>query len=563
MNASLDRVLRSVIRPGRYAGGEWNGLSKPWDSVRLRVCLAYPDVYETGACHPGMASLYQSLNQQPDYLAERVYAPWPDVAAALRSSRLPLFSLESRRPLAEFEVLAFFLARGLTYTSFLTMLDLAGVPVHAAERSGRFPLVVGWGEGMLNPEPLADFLDIALAGDPEVLLPHLLAVYGESRTGQDRKEVLRALARLPGVYVPSLFVAEEAGGAPERTQRVLAASLPPVPTRPPVPYLSVAQDRGTLELQQGCDLSCPAFPYGFHVPPSRERTPEEALHGAMELLQSTGFEELVVTGDCLRHVRGLAETVGTIARHCRWTNTGLGISGLRLEDLSLSLVEELAQAERWTLSLGPVAADVGMAKKVETEAIPLLPVLAVAVERGLKTLRLTALLGHPATDSEEWEALPALVGGIRKAAGRNLHLRVRLVPFVPRPQTPLQWAPQVEPGLMNERLPGLKKALARLGAAVSWVDAQAAVIEGALARGDRRLGKVIYAAWASGCTLDTLSESFQAEGWHRAFASLGHSAADYTRARDPSQPLPWRHIDMGLSPERLWEAYQSLHDRKN
>lgn len=556
MDTSLDTLLRGILRPARYTGAEWNSGVKEWGKARLHVALVYPDLYEVGISSPRMAALYALLAQSPDVLAERAYAPAPDMAQALKAAGRPLFTLESRRPLAEFDFLLVELAGELSWTTLLTILDAGGIPVLQDQRDPQHPLVFGWGAEAPNPEPLADVLDGVLLGDAEAILPDLLQEC-EGGGSADRSALLRRLARVPGVYVPSLYSPHhDAGGALEGVQpldpsipfplqpRFLPA-LPPAPTHPPVPFLEAVQDRGVLELQRGCGPSCPTYLAGLSTLPLRRRDAAATAEAVTELVRHTGYEEVSLATRCLRDYPDLEALVRLLAARARDTQTVLHIPAIPLEAVSPGLVRALLVGPRPALNLAPepihgprlrgfLEGPEGVALRAALEG----------TEDSLAALRLPLLLGHPLEGEEDWREVAPFLRGLRRLMGRKPRLRVTVSPFIPRPHTRLQRAPQVPPEALAPRLQALRKSVSQVAGSFSAADPEAAYVEGALARGDRRVGRVLLAAWRQGSSLDTWRESFRPALWRDAFARAGLSLDLFTRERRPEKALPWGHLGL-------------------
>ncbi len=562
---NIEEILPLVKRPSRYLGNEHNVINKDWQSVRLRVVLAFPDLYEIGMSHQGLKILYNILNQEDDFLAERVYAPDLDMERLLRERGLPLFSLESKRPLSDFDMLGITLPYELCYTNILTILDLAAIPFYSRDRDDSQPLIIGGGPCAFHPEPVADFFDAILVGDgEEAVLSMARCVAAGREQGKGRAAILDSLSQIEGVYVPSYFEPQydseghlteirPLNGRPARVRRAVVADLSAQPAieRPLVPLARIVHDRLGLELARGCTRGCRFCQAGVIYRPVRELSPEQVMELALEGIRNGGFDELALlslsTGDysCLTPllVRLMDEFA---ARHI-----SVSMPSMRVGTLTPEIMEQVKRVRKTGFTIAPEAGTDRLRRVINkgiTEA-DLLNTVSTAFELGWKLIKFYFMFGLPMETKEDIDAIPALTArALRAAGGGGRTINVSIGTFVPKPHTAFQWEPQLDTATAYDYIDRLKRAMPK-GAKLKWNDPQNSFLEGVFSRGDRRLAALIEKAWRAGARLDAWSEYFNLARWQEAAAELGIDLNDYLRRRELDEVLPWDHIDCGLEPD--------------
>jgi radical SAM family uncharacterized protein len=563
----LEAILRRVSKPARYTGGEWNAVVKSWDAQTVRIALAYPDVYDIGMSNLGLAILYDILNRQPNVVAERVYAPWLDMEAKMRAAGLPLFSLETRRPLAQFDIIGFSLSSELTYSNVLNMLDLAGLPILAAERDESCPLVIAGGSGALNPEPLADFIDLFALGDGEELVLDLVQALREWKRqgGGPHRELLRRLAGVEGFYIPSFYqvaynedgtikeVRPTEPGAPPRPRKRFIQSLPPAPTRPIVPFLQAVHDRAAIEVQRGCTQGCRFCQAGMIYRPRRERWPEEVVEAARQILANTGYGELsLVSLSTTDHSR-ILPMVQALRREFG-DSLKLSLPSLRVDSFSVDIADAVSGPGKHSITFAPEAGNQRLRNainKLVTDEDALRAVEA-AFACGWTNVKMYFMVGLPTETLEDVQGIVELARQV-KETGRRYHggrarVRVSTSNFIPKPHTPFQWARQMTAEELRPRHELLRSQLKRIGVAFSWEEPEQSLLEAILSCGDRRLGPAIHRAWQRGARFDAWSDGYDWSRWQRALEESGLDPAFYAhREKGLFEMFPWSHIDAGVT----------------
>ena len=566
----LGGIIRQVSKPARYTGGEWNSITKDWKSTPVRVALCYPDAYEIGMSNLAIPILYEILNRQPDVLAERVFAPWTDMEAVLREQAIPLFSLESKHPLGEFDIIGFSLGYELTYTNVLNILDLAQIPLFSHERDSSHPLVIAGGSCALNPEPVADFIDLFVIGEGEEVLIELVEVF-RARKG-DREKLLRQAAKLTGVYIPRFYQVNynEDGSlkgiiptvpeAKPRVERRLVAKLPPPVTRPVVPYTEVIHDYGSIEMQRGCTRGCRFCQAGIIYRPMRHRSEEEIVAAVADLSRYCGYSEVSLLSLNSGDYPGIESLIGRLVNQYYGKELALSLPSLRLDSITPGLAELLLKSQhKLTLTFAPEAGSERLRRAINKN-IPQQVILDTlsSLDKEWINLKLYFILGLPGETIDDVEGIVELVSQISRLC-RKSRLHVSASVLIPKPHTPCQWLGQESEEQLRPKYERLKRGLDRLRIRFSRPDLNASRIEAALSRGDRRLSKVIHRAWRRGCKFDAWSEHFDYQKWLNAFKEEGLALSFYAnRERAPDELLPWEHIDSGVSAEFLKREYLKM-----
>jgi len=586
----LEAILALVRKPIQYVGGELNASSKPWDSVAVRWALMYPDAYEIGLPNQGLQILYEVLNERDDVLAERTYAVWPDMEAQMREHRIPQFTVESHRPVAAFDVLGVSFPTELGYTNLLTALDLAGIPLHAADRGEGHPLVVAGGHCSFNPEPMADFVDAVVMGDGEVAVLRLSDLIRDVKAaGGGRAELLDAIAASGVAYVPSRYevsylpdgrihrVAPTSAEVPWRVAKQTVSDLDqwPYPKQPLVPLAETVHERASIEIFRGCTRGCRFCQAGMITRPVRERSKTTVADMVQAALDATGFQEVGLLSLSSADYSDISDLTKGLADRYEGTNTGLSLPSTRVDAFNIDLANELARnGRRSGLTFAPEGGSERIRRvinKMVTEE-DLIRTVAAAYAAGWRQVKLYFMCGLPTETDEDVLQIARMAKEVirtgREVSGRrDIRCTVSIGGFIPKPHTPFQWAAQLGWEATDARLARLREEIRAdrdLGRAIGfrYHDGRPGIVEGLLARGDRRVGAVIEQVWRDGGRFDGWSEYFSFDRWMAAADAVGIDVDWYTtRERELAEVLPWDHLDSGLDKEWLWQDWQDALDQ--
>ncbi len=566
---TLNDILKRVNKPGRYIGGETNSVRKTHSADKISVALAYPDAYEIGMSYLGLKILYHLLNERDDVVCERVFAPWPDMEKELLDSGRRLFSLESKTDINKFDILGFSLSYELTYTNVLSMLHLSGITIRASERRDEEPIIIAGGAGSYNPEPMSEFIDAFLIGDAEDALPQFIEKYrGLKAGGLGRKRILKGLASLKGVYVPSLYRASYAAGkfrelvplegAPARVEKnAVELENAYYPVKQIVPLIKIIHDRIAVEVMRGCPNRCRFCQASAINRPVRLRSPERVRELCLETYRHTGYEQVSLLSLSSVDYPHLAKLVGDLTEDFKDKGVGVSIPSLRVDEAFYDLPETISLIKKAGLTFAPESASDSMRRAIgkDIDMNVLCKAADLAYRHGWRALKLYFMVGFPGEADSEAEAIVDLarrISDLKRSISKGpAEIKLSVNPFIPKPHTPFQWL-----GMRDKtHLESVRKLLRARSSGkviVEFHDLDQSVLEGALSRGDRRLGNVIYSAWEKGARMDGWKEFFNFARWQEAFAENDLDMAAIAGASySPDEGLPWSHITGGVSSERL------------
>ncbi len=586
MDKRLERILPRVQKPARYVGGEYNAVMKDRAEVDVRFAFCFPDTYEIGMSNLGLRILYGLLNEMPGVWCERAFAPWGDMEAEMRSAGIPLYALESGDPVGMFDIVGFSVGYEMAYPAMLNMLDLAGIPLRAADRRELTPLVVAGGTAMYNAEPVADFLDLAMIGEGEDVLPELIGLYRQAkREGWDKPRFLRVAARIQGIYVPSLYdvtyhddgavaAITPLDGAPEKVCKRVVHDMDKsyYPAKTIVPSTEVVHDRVTLEVFRGCIRGCRFCQAGYVYRPVRCRSKDLLVRYGQEAVVDSGYQEMTLSSLSTSDYPELVPLCDQLQPMCERDHVNLSLPSLRADNFSMDLMQRLQKGRKAGLTFAPEAGTQRLRDAINKNVTEedLTESLRTAFSGGWNAVKLYFMLGLPTETDED-------ILGIAQMANHALHtwreyasnksrgvrITVSTSWFVPKPFTAFQWEAQISREEYDRRVRLLREAITAKAVTYNWHDGDTSFLEAVLARGDRRMSRVLELAWRKGAKLDAWSDYFDLNRWLEAFAECGLDPAFYAnRERSREEILPWSMISCYVSDDYLWRqrelAYRSV-----
>ena len=587
-----EEVLLQIEQPARYIGNEFNSVVKDKEKVALRGAFLFPDVYEIGMSHLGIQILYDMFNKREDMWCERVYSPWPDLDRVMREQNIPLFGLESQEPVKNEDFLFITLQYEMCYTNVLQALDLAGIPLHAVERTDEDPIVIGGGPCTYNPEPIAPFFDLFYIGEGEVVYDQLFDTYLENKkNGGTRLDFLKKACRIPGIYVPQFYeVTYHEDGtvaaftpsipeAPEKIKKQLVMDMTEAtyPEKPVVPFIKATQDRVVLEIQRGCIRGCRFCQAGMVYRPTRERDVEKLKELAIHMLRNTGHDEISLSSLSSSDYSHLPELVNYLIDSCPEKGVNISLPSLRIDAFSLDVMSKVQDIKKSSLTFAPEAGSQRMRNVINkglTEEV-ILDGAGKAFEGGWNKVKLYFMLGLPTETEDDIKGIAHLAEKIAERYyeipkdQRNGKCQITASSsfFIPKPFTPFQWAQMCTKEEFLERANIVRGKFREMknfkSLKYNWHEAELTVLEGVLARGDRRVGAVIEEAYRKGAIYDSWSEFFKNEVWMEAFKTCGVDIDFYTiRERSLDELFPWDFIDAGVSKNFLKREWQNALDAK-
>ncbi len=583
----FEKILNKVQKPGRYIGKEFNEIVKKEGKKHsiINMALAFPDLYEIGMSYLGFKILYELINQRKDAFCERVFSPAVDMESLLRENNLPIFSLETFRPLKEFNIVGFTIQHELCFTNILNLLELGNIPLKSQERKENDPLIIAGGPGAFNPEPLSDFIDLFVIGEGEEIIHEIIDVYKAwKEEKKNRKKLLERLSLIKGIYVPSYYqvnyfkngtirsVVPKKEKYPTVIQKRIISDFDKVyfPVSPIVPNIDVVHDRVTLEIFRGCTRGCRFCQAGMLYRPVREKSVEKLLALAKESLQHTGYEEISLSSLSSSDFSKIEELITKLIDRYMKQGVGISLPSLRIDTFSVDLAHQVQRVRKSGLTLAP---EVGtqrlrnvINKNVKEEDLYLS--INAALKAGWKKIKLYFMIGLPTETREDIEGIVKIVNKVNRLGkeiiGRKININVSVAVFVPKANTPFQWESQDDATLLSEKLDYLNARLNRKNIAYSYSDINRSFLEAVFARGDRKLNNVLQVAHQLGCKFDEWRENFNFELWKKAFNDCGIEMAFYAnRRREENEIFPWEHISCGVRKEyMLSEKKKALSGEK-
>lgn len=572
----IEKILLKVQKPGRYVGGEFNSIIKQPDTSMIRVALAFPDIYDLGVPNLGLTIFYDLLNKDPHIWAERTFLPWEDMEREMRQADIPLFTLESKTPISEFDILAVTLPYESLYTNVLNLIDLAKLPVYAEQRDERHPLILAGGHAAFNPEPMSPFIDAFVIGEGEEIFPKIIDCYRSwKNSGKSRNDLLEELIKFDGVYVPRFYdVAYHADGTvkqiqpisdryPKKIRKIIVPILPSPPENYIVPTIDVIQNRVAIEIMRGCTRGCRFCQAGYVTRPVRERSANKVMSAIQKALENTGYEEIALLSLSSSDYTQIQPLVDQLREKYQQRKLNISLPSLRIESISVDILEKLQGSRFSGFTLAPEAGSekikATINKPISEEQ--LMETVETIYGHGWHTIKLYFMIGLPGETIEDVEAICDLCIKVikvgRRLIGKRSQLNVGIATFIPKPHTAFQWCKMDEESDIREKQELIRKRLFTPGVKINWTDTRVSQFEAWSSRGDRRLSAVIHRAWQLGAKFDAWQDHFNQELWLQAFRENNLDPAFYMgRERGRDEIFPWEHIDIGVKKSILRAEYE-------
>lgn len=586
MDKRIERILPRVQKPARYTGGEYNQIIKNREEMELRLAFCFPDTYEIGMSNLGMSILYHSMNSLDFLWCERVFAPWGDMYELMRERDIPLYALESGDSLDKFDALAFSIGYEMAYTTVLDMLDMAGLPLRAADRPGLLPLVFAGGTAAVNPEPMAAFMDLFVIGEGEEMNNELLCLLRKAKAeAWEKRAFLKEAAKIQGVYVPSLYAVsykpdggidgiKALDGAPEKVTKRIVQDLDsaPYPTAPIVPSTEVVHDRVNLELFRGCVRGCRFCQAGYVYRPIRAKKTETLVRQGIETLKNTGHEDVTLLSLSSSDYRCLPELCDGLLDYCQPRSIGLSLPSLRADNFSMEIMEKLQRVRKSGLTFAVEGGSQRLRDAINKNVTEedLLNTCRIAFAGGWNSVKLYYMLGLPTETDEDIVGIAAMADKVLHCwrqysnnKNRGVKITISTSCFIPKPHSPFQWEAQISPREYLRRVDLLRSSISARNVSYNWHDAETSLVEALLSRGDRRVAELIEEVWRQGGRLEAWSDYFSFSRWQRAFDKLGIDPAFYA-GRDYALDgvLPWEHIDVGVRKSHLLRERELCYESR-